>query len=258
MRERKMPYTIQNSHAFANLTSAAKTAINKVPDSVQFLAACAANGGMTYGRSSSQAVESQNSHLKSARSLDPFTSVLFVCEMEEQRFLKHQLGVKVLLEEESLKIQDWLPPAIRKRLAELKPVGSVTYSRAQSNADEIRYGFTVKTTGGVYRVTLNVILYDVGSHSPGTIGYEDGDIISAFGECSCGCQSATNFLALTWLLPRGSGIIPTSLSFHNYSKHRHGGSRTGRILILLFLLLKGSLPGPHQTLVVEMVLLHFR
>ena len=50
---------IRESAQFQNLTDGGHAAINNYDDAVQFLSACAAAGGKSYGRSSSQAVESQ-------------------------------------------------------------------------------------------------------------------------------------------------------------------------------------------------------
>ena len=59
---------ISDSAMFANLTDAVREGINSCEYVVQFLSASAAGGGIKYGRESSQAVDSQTSHVSGARS----------------------------------------------------------------------------------------------------------------------------------------------------------------------------------------------
>jgi len=77
---------IRVSEKYLTLTARARAAIDNVDDKVQFLAACASGGGRTYGRTSSQAVESQNATMMEERNTDLLNSVLGVCEKEYTRF----------------------------------------------------------------------------------------------------------------------------------------------------------------------------
>lgn len=69
---------IKGSTAYTTLSPAARAAIDAVPDCVQYLPACAAAGGSTYGRTASQAVKSQNGHIAYARALDLPNSALWL------------------------------------------------------------------------------------------------------------------------------------------------------------------------------------
>ena len=79
---------IRESAQFTGLTNAGRAAINNYTDDVQFLSACVDAGGVTYGRPSSQAAESQNHHLAGARSQDLVSSVLWVMKFEARRYQK--------------------------------------------------------------------------------------------------------------------------------------------------------------------------
>lgn len=63
---------IRESAQFTGLTEGGRAAINSYDVEAQFLSACAASGGRTYGRSSSQAAKSQkSSHRRSTLSRPP-------------------------------------------------------------------------------------------------------------------------------------------------------------------------------------------
>lgn len=63
-----------------------RDAISSVADDRQFLGVAAERGAVTYGKSSSQAVESQNAHIVKARCLDVFSAVLELCRLEKVRY----------------------------------------------------------------------------------------------------------------------------------------------------------------------------
>ena len=77
---------IRESAQFQNLTDGGRAAINNCDDAVQCLWACAATGGKSYGRSSSQAVECQNHHIAGARTQDLLSSILWITGFEARRY----------------------------------------------------------------------------------------------------------------------------------------------------------------------------
>ena len=68
------------------LPASGRDAISNVPDDRQLLGVAAERGAVTYGKSSSQSVESQNSHILKARCLDVFSAVLELCRLEKVRY----------------------------------------------------------------------------------------------------------------------------------------------------------------------------
>lgn len=68
------------------LQTSGRDAISGVPDDRQLLGVAAERGAVTFGKSSSQSVESQNSHILKARCLDVFSAVLELCRLEKVRY----------------------------------------------------------------------------------------------------------------------------------------------------------------------------
>ena len=102
---------IRESAQFQNLTDGGHAAINNYDDAVQFLSACAAAGGKSYRRSSSQAVESQNHHIGGARTQDLLSSILWITEFEARRYREWA--------EKSMAETSYALPSIRERMADL-------------------------------------------------------------------------------------------------------------------------------------------
>ena len=99
---------IHESAQFTGLTNAGRAAINNYTDDVQFLSACVDAGGVTYGRSSSHAAESQNHHLAGAQSQDLVSSVLWVMKFEARRY-QEWAG-------KSARETSYAPPSVRRRM----------------------------------------------------------------------------------------------------------------------------------------------
>ena len=145
--------------------------IETYDDEVQFLSACCASGGITYGRSSSQAAESQNSHIADARAQHLVSSILWITYFKARRYDEWA--------ERSLAERLYAPPSIRMRMNECTdlektgPLGTVTTGEALStNEKKI---FTVRTTPQRRHEVQLDITRD-----------ESGNILSRFGSCSCG------------------------------------------------------------------------
>lgn len=84
---------VKSQSAFRDLPDAARAALNSVPDQEQYLASAAAAGAFMFGKTTSQAVESQNSALlkctsAACRSLDLFSSLLEAVHLEKKRYDK--------------------------------------------------------------------------------------------------------------------------------------------------------------------------
>lgn len=155
----------------ANAISLYEAAFEAVPDSVQYLAACVADGGITYGRTASQAVESQNAHIADTRSLDLPNSALWVTQLEERRF---EIAQAACLER-----TDAMPPKIRAKFRDLKAYGQVTdlFNNAPLlEAAELR--FIVKTAPTIRRRVTLCLEKDA-----------NGGVVSYYGTCSCGIPS---------------------------------------------------------------------
>ena len=162
---------IRESAQFTRLTNAGRAAINNYTDDVQFLSACVGAGGVAYGRSSSQAAESQNHHLAGARFQDLVSSVLWVMRFEARRF-QEWAG-------KSARETSYAPPSIRQRMENVTnvdasgPFGEVSENAALSV--ESTNVFTVRTTPQRCHKVSRSLSYNV-----------DGDLVSLFGSCSCG------------------------------------------------------------------------
>ena len=119
---------IRESAQYANLTDAGRNVIETYDDEVQYLFACCASGRVTYGRSSSQAAESQNSHIASARAQHLVGSILRITDFEARRYDEWA--------ERSLAERLYAPPSIRGRMNEFTdlektgPLGTVTTSHS--------------------------------------------------------------------------------------------------------------------------------
>ena len=131
--------SIKRSAQFSCLNEGARVAITEhYEDSVQFLSACVSASSVTYGRTSSQAVESHNFHIKDARALDLFNSVLWIAEFGAERYAKWA--------QKSTATNCHLPPKIRDMLHEAKRkvnIGEVSSVPSQSS-DDLRV-FIVQT-----------------------------------------------------------------------------------------------------------------
>ena len=106
---------IKDSATFRQLSDVARSAIGSLADEHQFLAVAASCGAQTYGKTTSQAVESQNSHLLKARALDLVSSIFEISALETDRYNKHYSAAH---SHEGL-----LTPWARSKLSTLKQVG---------------------------------------------------------------------------------------------------------------------------------------
>ena len=69
----------------------------------------------------------------------------------------------------------------------------MTYNRAQSNEDEKNRAFNVKSGTRSYRVILNLTILQEEDNTEQFEPHEVGDVLSAFGECSCGIPKRDEF-----------------------------------------------------------------
>lgn len=162
---------IKSSSAFLSLRPEARAAILSVPDQYQFLAACVAAGGSTYGRTASTAVESQNGHVLDARALDLPNSVIWVGELEEKRFDRWSASASASA--------DAMTPFVRARFDALSVYGSIELITA-GNATEKSY--LVRTFGG--RAHTSTLVEQRNAN---------GAVVSYFGRCSCGYAACHTF-----------------------------------------------------------------
>lgn len=109
---------IKQYDPFSGLSEVANIVQTSVDDSVQYLTACVANGGRTYGRTTSQAVESMKANIKKAISVDLLTSILTACLYRKETFEKFAV--------QSLSRSADLPPAQITEFNELRSLGMMT------------------------------------------------------------------------------------------------------------------------------------
>lgn len=169
---------IRSSPEFARLTENAKSALCNVDDAKQFLSAAAAAGATTYGRSTSQAVESQNHHIADARVLDPFSSVISIVLLEQKRFKKWQ--------GKCWEHQDTITPFARRKLNDTPVLQGRTVSLSESNSTDTSKTYFLSPRRAS-RPPLRVVL-----QFPAAV-HAGNDTHSYFGTCSCGIPQRDTF-----------------------------------------------------------------
>ena len=137
---------MRNSAMYTTLPPNSRAAISSVRDEDQFLAVAAAKGASTYGKSSSQASESQNSHILKGRSLDVTSSILELARLEHTRYVKWS--------EAARNHEGMVTPWAQKKLDGLKIVagGRVQKNDAESTGNTCV--FRVLTESGNFIVKI--------------------------------------------------------------------------------------------------------
>lgn len=141
---------IKDSATYRQLSDRARAAIESLPDEQQFLAVAASRGAQTYGKTTSQAVESQNAHLLKARSVDLVSSVFEVASLETERYNKNYMAAH---SHEGL-----MTPWARSRLSALKQLSDdvTEVTNPEVLAENITRIFVVVTDEGK-RFTVKLV-----------------------------------------------------------------------------------------------------
>ena len=169
---------VKNSVDFKGLRDSARDAMTSVDDSMQFLAACVAESGKTYGRTKSQAVESTNGHIMKARSVHLLISILRICEYDKERFDRFAA--------QSAACTMHLPPASRSQFQALRSNGTVTDCPGRSSPTDKEF-IAQTARDRRHEVTLHFVLVDAEPENG------SGGATLSFGTFSCGVPARNHF-----------------------------------------------------------------
>lgn len=214
-------YAIKDSAKYISLGDGAKAALESLDDKRQFLASAAAVGAQTYGKATSQGVESLNSAILPARQLDLVSSILKLLELDCKRYQDNYARA-------------WNSPGRNtpwavKKLAKLAAnIGAVEEMHDQSTATKTCYLVKVKVNGSDTQYEVKLLRPLEGDN-------ED----TLFGDCTCGIPMRDNFpcahmrtVARTKMLHEPSLVpveftvgawrkqYPADLAFHTVSKQQ--------------------------------------
>jgi hypothetical protein len=160
------------------------------PREMQYPVAAVNAGRLTYGRRTSQLIESLNNNILIARNLDPFSALIWLLMTEEERFFQNQK----LARETPL---DGLIPHVKKKLDNLAE------KQAGLHAKELTTGrYRVHSGGQSYVVELPRLT---------------GDDNDAFGSCTCGLPLLKHFPCKhMYTAIIGAGMDPVAIVPHFY------------------------------------------
>jgi len=212
-------HDLKDSAKYKSLSGNSKAALESLDDQRQFLASAARAGAQTYGKATSQAVESLNAAILPARHLDLVSSILMLLELELKRYEKNHAKAWMSLGRNT--------PWATKKLEELAGnLGTVEDLHDESTVTETCYLLKVNASDKQYRVKLSRPL-------------EGGNDDTLFGSCTCGIPMRDNFpcahmrtVARIRMLPERSLVpveftvgawrkqYPNELAFHTVSKQQ--------------------------------------
>ena len=146
--------SIKDSATYRQLSDVARSALGSISDEHQFLAVAASRGAQTYGKTSSKAVESQNSHLLNARCLDLVSSIFEIGALESARYNKSYHSAH--------SYDGLMTPWARSKLSSLKQVSDEVTEITNPDALSVNVTRTfvvLGSTGKKYTVRLVNLLH---------------------------------------------------------------------------------------------------
>jgi len=166
---------IVSSASYRAITDNGRGALESVPNHRQYLAAAAQRGALTYGKSTSQAVESVNSALKlhGVRCLDVMTSILKALQRDKKRFDAHYEKAW----NSTARNTPWATAKLDKLDAGIGTVHDLVHLDT-----ELKTHYYVMTHGSTQKFQVTLLNPNVGDN-------ED----TYFGSCECGVPKRDNF-----------------------------------------------------------------